>query len=68
VPVDGAVVFVHPAAYLTVEEAPIPVCLPKKLRKQLPPRAEKLAPDLYAQVQTVLDAMAGPISKVGEEG
>jgi hypothetical protein len=52
------VVFVHPNADLRVEKAPIPVRQAEKLRGMLSKGGLKLKPEVYKQVQGILDGMA----------
>ncbi len=57
VPVRAVVVFVHPAAVLEeIENPPIPVCQPKKLRRRVLVQEPDMPPELYAQVEALLDS------------
>lgn len=55
--VRAVVVFVHPNADFTVEKAPIPVREAGKLRGTLSKGGVKLKPEVYKQVQGILDGM-----------
>lgn len=55
----GIVVFTNPFVELNVENPPIPVCGPKKLRSKLPKTAIRLSPEVFNQVQETLDRIAG---------
>jgi hypothetical protein len=57
VPVTPLVVFTHPRALIEVHDAPIPVIPVAKLRKQIPTNLPKMSPELYQEVQAVLDKM-----------
>lgn len=52
------VVFTNPFAVLNIENPPIPVCGPKKLRSRLPKTNVRLATDVLIQVQERLDRLA----------
>jgi hypothetical protein len=57
VPVRAVVVFVHPAAVLgEIQNPPVPVCLPSKLRKRVLSQERDLQAGLYEQVKDLLDS------------
>ena len=58
VPVTPLVVFTHPRAVLEVQDTPVPVISVAKLRKQIPGNLPKMSPELYRDVQALLDKMA----------
>ncbi len=58
VPVTALVVFTHPRALIDVQGAPVPVITVAKLRKQIPANLPKMSPELYQDVQAMLDHMA----------
>ncbi|MDR3577363.1 MAG: nuclease-related domain-containing protein [Anaerolineaceae bacterium] len=58
VPVTPLVVFTHPHALIEIHDAPIPVIPVIKLKKQIPSNLPKMSPELYQEVQALLDKMA----------
>lgn len=66
-PVDAVVAFVHPAATVKATDAPIPVVWPKKLRGSIVKDLPKLPPEVYDQVQAILDEMA-KVERLPAEG
>jgi hypothetical protein len=59
-PVSAVVIFVHPACQLDLaSSAPMPVCLPGKLRKHLPKGHSKLSAECYERVKALFDSKAG---------
>ncbi len=57
IPIKSAVVFVHPAAQLEVEDPPIPVCRVEKLRKHIVIDSARLAPDVYEKIAVFLEEL-----------
>lgn len=58
------VVFTNPFVELNVDNPPIPVCGPKKLRSRLPKTNARLSPEVLSQVQKTLDQMAGLLTSI----
>jgi len=58
IPVNAMVVFTNPYAEIKVENAAIPVCLPKNLKNRIPKGSSKLTEDVYQQVRMKIEQMA----------
>ena len=54
IPVRSVVVFTHPLVQLAIENAPLPVCKVDKLKKQIPSKGSRLAPELYQKLDSFL--------------
>ena len=57
IPIKTIVVFTYPAVELNVREAPIPICKIDKLKRQIPIKAPKLAPEVYEKLNLFLERM-----------
>jgi hypothetical protein len=61
-PVGAIVVFVHPAAQLTLVSSPsLPICQPERLAKYLPKGHSKLSSECYERVRELFDSKASPV-------
>lgn len=57
IPIQAAVVFIHPNVHLEVENAPITVCEVDKLRKRIALDTPRLDPEVYEKLSTSFEGM-----------